>query len=74
MITKESTKTYYKIRTKRRRKKYEMGTAPKKYKINLIQTFAGCTTVMFSTNEGETHIMQVSLKENIADDIKVIKQ
>lgn len=50
------------------------GTAPKKYKINLIQTFAGCTTVMFSTNEGETHIMQVSLKENISDDIRIIKQ
>ena len=50
------------------------GTTPKKYKINLIQTFANCTTVMFSTNAGETHIMQVSLKENIADDIRVIKQ
>lgn len=50
------------------------GTAPKKYKINLIQTFAGCTTVMFSTNAGETYMLQVSLKENIADDIRIIKQ
>lgn len=52
------------------------GTAPKKFKIKMIRKeFANRATLLFSEiNTGEGYAMEVNLKENIADDITVIKQ